>query len=501
MPLNPLAPTIVVFGDSLADPNNLFDAAEGVIEENVRLSLGGPNGQASDGPVFAEYLEERAGFDNGLNYAVAGGEADGTQTIQQFIQENGLEGAIIVPPGDPGLAFDMNLGAQVDRFQADTAGQDLSNVTAFVLIGANDYAAIDFSDPFAAVLDALGTIASTVGSTLSAATDLASSGVGRVVVSTLPVPSFFVTLATQSDFLRGLAEILFDANNAALADGAQFLSDLGFDIELFDVQPITEAILEDPTGFGLIAPLSLTLEEGDPAALANFDADQVAFWDLLHPSGATHAIVGAYTAEAFDTEPVVLSDGADGWQTGATDDVILALGGDDGIDAGAGNDTILGGSGNDGLIGGAGDDLVIAGSGDDWVQAGDDADVVQAGQGDDVVLGGAGDDVLFDGLGSDTIVGGEGADTFIFVQAELIGGTTGVDNDIFLGDGGSDTLIVALAEQTADLLDGLSTDVQLDLLGITTGGIESIEFVIGRDGLSVFSNESWYESADLWGVL
>lgn len=494
--------SIVFFGDSLSDPHNLFDAAAGLIEESVYLSLGGPNGQASDGPVYAEYVGGLAGFGATYNYAVGGGEAAGTQALLEFIQDNGYQSSLLVPLDDPRLAFDMNLGAQIDRFEADFAGQDLSDATGFILVGGNDYAAIDLGNPFSAVIEAFGTLATSVAATLSSAVDLASSGVGEVVIASLPVPGFFPTLAAQGDTIVGLVDILFDLHNSGLSEGVQFLTDLGLNVEMLDLQPITSAIIEDPTGFGLIAPLDLTLRGGDPGLLADFDADQVAFWDSIHPSGATHAIIGAYTAEALDALPITLSELDDEIQTGSADDLVLALAGNDGIDAGAGNDTILGGSGDDGIIAGIGDDLVLAGSGNDWVQAGDGADVIQAGQGDDVVLAGDGADVIFDGLGSDTIVGGAGDDIFVFVQAELIGGTTGVDEDVFLGDSGQDSLIVAVASETMILLNALASDAaRLDALGIVAGDIESVEFVVGREGLSTLSGNGWYESADLWGVL
>ena len=50
-----------------------------------------------------------------------------------------------VPATDPILATDINLAGQTDRFLADNAGADLSDTTAFIWIGGNDYGAIDFS--------------------------------------------------------------------------------------------------------------------------------------------------------------------------------------------------------------------------------------------------------------------------------------------------------------------------------------------------------------------
>ncbi len=120
------------------------------------------------------------------------------------------------------------------------------------------------------------------------------------------------------------------------------------------------------------------------------------------------------------------------------------------------------------------------------------------------MLAGKGDDLLIDGLGNDIARGGLGDDTFIFTEAELIGGTSG-DQNLYIGGSGYDELIVVLSEASyatyAAALEGATPNTALTSLGIAAGGIESIIAVETRAGLDTFSGESWYEQADLWGLL
>ena len=81
--------------------------------------------------------------------------------------------------------------------------------------------------------------------------------------------------------------------------------------------------------------------------------------------------------------------------TGAGDQVIDALGGNDTVETGAGHDTLVGGAGHDVLIGGTGDD------------------VLNGGVGADTLIGGAGNDSYHVDHAQDIVteIPNEGADT------------------------------------------------------------------------------------------
>lgn len=490
---------IYFFGDSLTDDGNLAELLRGLVAEPALRAYTGAGGRLSNGPTYAELVDDLLGLPPGGNYALAGAEAGGSQSLGDLIVELGMGGALLVPDTDPRLDLDTNLGAQVDRFAADTAGTPPQDATGFILAGSNDF--FNILDP----ADAPAVLARAVQGTLSAAAELLAAGLEEVVVATLPVPLFFPAFGTLDPVELAEINALSAAHTAALADGIARLRDLGLAVRLLDMRPISDAIAEDPSGFGLIAPYHLTLETGAPEELARYDEDQVAFWNPLHPSAATHGILAAYTSFALGHAPVALGAGEDAVQTGGGADLVLGLEGGDAIALGRGRDLGFGGSGDDTIRAGGGDDLLSGGSQDDLLVGARGADVLGGGAGSDRLFGGGGADVLIDGLGSDYCRGGRGADQFLFTEAELIGGATGTDADLFVGGEGSDTLWLVLGRATAaalcDDLTGPDPQAALAALGIEARGIEEIRVVVERGGLSVLSGEAWFQQADLWGLV
>ena len=177
-------PDIVYFGDSLSDDGNLYAATDGVLPNFIRSALGGDTNSASDGIVHSEYTADLTGL-SVENYAIGAAKAQGEYLLGDVLDDFGLNSFVTVPDDDPSLDFDINLSAQIDRFEADYSGQDLSNTTAVLLIGANDFGAIDTTSP-TVITEAIATLTGTVISTLTAAFDLVQAGVGTVYISTLP---------------------------------------------------------------------------------------------------------------------------------------------------------------------------------------------------------------------------------------------------------------------------------------------------------------------------
>ncbi|MBB1499772.1 SGNH/GDSL hydrolase family protein [Paracoccus sp. MC1862] len=487
------------FGDSLTDNGNLFELAQGLVAQSALLSYVGTDGRLSDGPTYAEYVDDLLGVPQGRNYALAGAEAAGTQRMGDLFTELRFTDALLVPETDPRLDLDTNIGAQADRFGADMAGTRLTDATGFILAGSNDFFNIRSPSDGPAIVTAA------VQGTLSAATDLLGFGMGEVVISTLPVPLFFPALRAGDPAQAAQSVALSAAHTAALRQGVEALQAQGQDVRLLDIQPITRALLEDPSGFGLIAPWNLTLETAPPDALARYDDDQVAFWNPVHPTTATHGIMGAYTAFGLEHDPTELTDGSDFVTTGRGADLVLGLQGNDVISLGRGNDIAFGGSGRDSILAGHGNDLVSGGSGKDLLIGQQGRDVLAGGEGSDWIFGGQGRNVLIDGLGSDRCWGGDGADQFLFTQAELIGGTTGTDSDVFVGGSGIDTLWLVLGSDTARELGtdltGCDPRAALAALDIRVMGIEEVRVIEGRDGLAALSGEAWYQQADIWGLV
>ncbi|MBB1493072.1 hypothetical protein H5395_16480 [Paracoccus sp. MC1854] len=487
------------FGDSLTDNGNLFELAQGLVAQSALLSYVGTDGRLSNGPTWAEYVDDLLGVPQGRNHALAGAEAAGTQRLGDLFTELRFTDALLVPQTDPRLDLDTNLGAQVDRFAADMAGTGLEDTTGFIMAGSNDFLGI--TNPS----DGPVVVAAAVQATLSAATDLLGLGMRDVVISTLPVPLFFPGIGALGPAQVAQSNALSAAHTAALRQGVETLQAQGLDVRLLDIQPITRALLEDPSGFGLIAPWGLTLRTAPADALARYDDDQVAFWNPVHPTTATHGIMGAYTVFVLAHDPTQLTDGSDFVATGRGDDLVLGLQGNDVISLGRGNDIAFGGSGRDSILSGHGNDLVSGGSGKDLLIGQHGRDVLAGGAGSDRIFGGQGQDVLIDGLGSDSCWGGSGADQFLFTEAELIGGTTGSDADLFMGGSGIDTLWLVLASDTArelgDDLTGCDPREALAALGLRVMDIEEIRVIEGRAGLAALSGEAWYQQADIWGLV
>jgi Ca2+-binding RTX toxin-like protein len=102
------------------------------------------------------------------------------------------------------------------------------------------------------------------------------------------------------------------------------------------------------------------------------------------------------------------------------DDLLESGEGDDFLYGDAGNDILSAHGGNDYLEGSVGDDRLYGGSGDDTLMAGDGNDLV--------VEGNDGNDWLWGGLGSDYLIGGNGTDTTDY-REKTSGVTVHTDND------------------------------------------------------------------------
>ena len=485
---------LVFFGDSLTDNGNLYDLGDGVIDDAVRATLAGPTGAVSDGQTFAGYVGESLGIDE-ANYAVAAAEAAGVQTLGDLVTASGLDGDLLVPADDPVLDTDINLGAQIDRFLADSAGADLSTTVAMVMAGGNDYAGLDFSSP-SVILEIATTLQATIDANVAAAGALAGAGVQTVWLADLPVYSFFAGSATGGLELAA-AEALFAAHNASIADSVADLA-LGFDVHLLDMSSISAALVDDSGGFGFVAPWQDTML--DSSVLDSFDADQIAFYDSIHPSTALHGVLGAFTAARMAGADI--SIGGEGADAVTTADFVFAMGGDDVVDVvGV---TAFGGSGDDWLEGGGVSEMLSGGAGNDELRGRAGTDVLNGGDGDDFLNGHKDSDVLIGGLGNDTIFGGKGDDVLIYTEELLLGGD-GSGADTFRGGAGHDTLYLVLSDATAAAmrteLEGSDPTQALRTLGIRAASVEEIVVLDGRADLTTFAGDDWYHDADLWGLV
>lgn len=504
--------SLVFFGDSLSDSGNLYDQTDGILPEWARQFIGDADGQISNGLVWTQQVGGLLGSEEVLNYAVAGAEATGSQALGDFLAESVPPFLFLVEPDDPALDWDMNLGAQIDRFLADTAGQTGASYTAVILIGGNDFATLDLNGTAEEIIAAALPIAADVAAnTIAAAAELLTttgSAVQQVVVVSMPPFSFFPAFSeTDPAELADFDAVVIDMNAEIEAQVTALNESLGdgTDVVVFvDFADMAAAFADDPTSFGIVAPTNLTLYD-DGAVLATFDDDQVMFWDDLHPTEATHGVIAGFTAAAIDGSLVALSEGDDNLILEGTDTaVVFGYGGDDVLALNEAANTAFGGSGTDDLIGYQGDDQLSGGTGDDIIRGRIGSDVLDGGQDDDWLFGSVDNDVILDGAGSDFASGGLGDDTFIWVEEILIGGL-GDSQDLLIGRDGQDALYIVLSSDSyavyADDLSGAGQADALAELGIAAYGIEEIVVLEERAALAIFEGEDWYAGADLWGLV
>jgi phospholipase/lecithinase/hemolysin len=506
---------LLVFGDSLSDHGNAFDLSGRVLKVPVPPVSAGYNGWFSNGLVQSGVTADLLGVPAAF-YAVGGARAVGSRTVEQYLVENHYDTPeiMLADPDPVALATDGYLGGQLKRYLLDAAASPPPEATAAAIwIGANDYNALP---PDATPELVAETVAAVVGNTILAAGAIAATGVERILIYNLPKPEF-LPLPLPPAF-----GAVVDAHNAALAERTAYLVSQGVGAEIVDMHRVGDEIIADPRTFGLDPayldqPMLLGIGSQptwDPAAqdwfipanpvVAGIDPDPIAFMDLLHPSSATHGVLGAFAAGSVTDNQVFLGPEDQVRRTGPCDDLVLAGAGNDRISSDGGRDTVLAGLGGDFVFAGAGRDIAAGGGGDDVVRGGRGSDVVAGSDGCDVAAGGAGRDLLVDGLGHDLMLGGRGRDGFLYVEAAFLGGSNPDDGGRFFGGAGIDTLYLALDDATraaveAELRHGASQ--RLDAIGVRTHSIERYVFVDPADPAAGICTAARLEEADLWGIV
>lgn len=503
--------TLVYFGDSLTDDGNLYSLSGAVATDSLPVDAAGYNQRFTNGLVFAEYTTALLGVANELNFGIGGAQALGALTLRELIVDRNLEGFLTVPLSDPQLDFDINLTAQIDRFLAETDGQDRSDMSATVFIGANDYLNFEPSSPDALLLEGLGLLFRITNGVAEAAQSLADAGVGQIVINSLPSGDFFPAV-TASEDLSPVAELVLGLHNVRLANTVEALQAQGVDAVYIDIEAMTRAIIADPLNFGITAPIEeVVVLSGDienpvlNPELEDVPLDNIAFFDAVHPTDTIHGVLGSFQAASLTSEVTIGRQLGGIELLGNEQDLVLAGAGSDILALSGGDDIAFGEAGVDFVFGGSGEDIISGGSDNDLLFGGNEDDVIAGGTGNDRMNGGNGADVLIDGLGSDTASGGMGDDLFIFTQASLAGGVDGVDQDTFNGGLGADTLVLLLTEASA--LDFEATNLTfgeasaLADFGITTRSVEDVLVFTDAADLDQFNDVARLGEADLWALV
>ncbi len=275
----------VVFGDSLSDA--------GYFRPLLPASANPIIGQFTTNPGWnwAEYVADYYGTNggahgngqNGDNYAI-GGARVGVDTSQVLV------------PGTPAVPV-YSLKTQMNQYLAANGGKADPNALYTVWGGANDLFAIQRGAPLAATLGAAVTDQVGIVGTLKAA------GAQYVVVPT--IPDIGLTPDARAAGPAGMAAgtALAKAYNDALFGG---LKAAGLQVIPVDTFHILQEIVASPSTYGFVnatgkACLTATSLTCSPAAYATPDAYQTyVFADGVHPSNATHQMLGQYTLSILE---------------------------------------------------------------------------------------------------------------------------------------------------------------------------------------------------------
>ena len=492
------ASTLVVFGDSLSDNGNLL----------ALIGLPQPpdwQGRFSNGPTYAEQLAQFLGMQLDDR---AFGDAEASDASLPLL----------------GIPLPINLSDQVAGYLGDLHGHMAPHgTTALLNIGSNDYIAYLESNVPKDPQTAEAVVMSVVGAIDQAITELTSAGVDKIVLLTLP--DFGITPGAQAlgPQAAAFAHELDLANNAALAQVAASHPN----VQLVDVFQLSEALFADPHSFGFSADLNETWVDLLNASSTQFAPNEVAFFNDIHPTTASHGVLAAFADAVLTSDSTQFLDGTQSViHAGPGDNFIFAapidptnpaLSDSYTIYGGAGDDVIYAGTGNVTVHGGPGDDLIFAGSGNATLDGGFGSDVLETNSaGTNVLIGGEGGDALIvNRAGIDALIGGSGNDLMVLKEsASLVNpdGSFNFGHEVVSGGGGHDTLRLIINDQNPTAEQALIAEFHhievafdlaakyghpgsFDVDGLHVTGIERIELQI--DSVSTNPNTPYLITHDI----
>ncbi len=256
---------LYVFGDSLSDTGNAFNATGGLLPPAPFYTAG----RFPNGPVWVEYLAPKLGltFNPATDFAF-GGATTGTQNT--FV---------------PGL---LGLQQQIAGFTQSTPVTD-PNALYIVWAGANDYLG------GVSALDPLQPVQQPVTNLVGAVQALAGVGAQTVLLANLP--DLGKLPGTQGN---AQATALSAAHNVALAQAIQQLAQVTPTVQVipFDVAALFGAAIAQPSQYGFTNVTDACL------LTACQTPDTYLFWDDIHPTTAGHERIAEAAATTISAAGV-----------------------------------------------------------------------------------------------------------------------------------------------------------------------------------------------------
>jgi phospholipase/lecithinase/hemolysin len=286
-----------VFGDSLSDPGNVFNATL------QATGTGLPpdpyfNGRFSNGPNWVDYLAEDLKLSptpvtalglgipptQGINFAFGGATT-------------GLDNTI-----NPNL---LGLQQQVGLFTQLVPANQAANPDALYVLwaGANDYLPTQSTTftPF-------NTPQTTIGNLSFALSTLAAVGAKNFLVVNLPDLGE-LPLTNKTAISSSLNELSSLHNTSLTATINALSSTPGSDlnINLVDVNSLFSDTTSNPEKYGFTNVTDACINDLTCVLGDQSKQDQFLFWDNLHPTTAAYKQIGELAYKALQFEPPVLS--------------------------------------------------------------------------------------------------------------------------------------------------------------------------------------------------
>ncbi len=292
----PVQAALYVFGDSLSDAGNVWDASTS--DPDLQPDPIVPpyyQGRMSNGKNWADYVADDLGLEplaasriGGSNYAWAGATT-GSWTTDRL--------SLLIPEQRQPVD---NVGTQIGNFVADHGSFAAGDLVLY-WSGANDimYYALD-NVP---VRDAISHLNALTQANLL---NLEALGATRIVVpnqidsAKSPIWSGDYMLPAE---LQPYVTAVTTGFNAILPEViASLEGSPGFDADIIgvDVYTLAEEVIADPAAYGFTDVTS-------PAFLTRgADPDTYLFWDPIHPTTAAHRLIADAVTEQLVPEPTAL---------------------------------------------------------------------------------------------------------------------------------------------------------------------------------------------------
>ncbi len=260
---------VVVFGDSVSDTGNLYNATGWVVPNKNSYF----RGHFTNAKVWDEYLTDALSLPN-YNWAVAGAAADDYYVV----------------PGVPSQASSFL------KYMAATPNYKPANTLVTMLIGGNDLISYN------------RTVDSIIANEQQALENLITNGgIRNILLLNVPDLSKAPRFKYLSDGAAQSATVAAEVNdlNARLVQLRSTLASkyasLGLNIKLYDTRTKVDDLFYNPGKYGITNTTDSCLQLDD-VSTANYaknvpvraictNADAFVFWDQLHPTTRAHKAI------------------------------------------------------------------------------------------------------------------------------------------------------------------------------------------------------------------